>query len=249
MSNIESRRKNRIILPAAIAAGVLLIALAVLAVVFLTKNAKKRKDPDPSSAAVGSDLPTDIPSVTELISEAPSHTPAPESTEPVPVRISDENSRVIIIMRAVSASGTDGGIMESVTGYCSAEFVNNTDIPLYSANFITTGLTVISASVNGYPARFSITEDGLLTIPFTEELPVNETLEVFFEFRADVLPGDEFALPCFGEEMACEMYASVDSDTPIIFAGFTPSSSESGGGYAYLIDKKIVRLVTAHFHF
>ena len=249
MANIESRRKNRILLPILISAGALLLAGVVVAAVLIIKHKNGTAAPGSDVSATDTPAPTDTPISTEFVTDAPSYTSEPEYTEAVPVRISDENSRVIIAMHAVQGSGEDGGLLETVSGSCSAYFVNNTDMPLYSAEFFVSGLRVVSATVNGYPARFSVSDDGVLTVPFMDELPLNGACSIFFEFRADILPGDSFSVPCFGEDMACEMCMEIDSDTPILFTGASPSSSENEGCFYYSLDKKTVRLLTAQFHF
>ena len=257
MANIESRRKIRIVIPIIISAAALLIIGTVITLIIVFSKSRPNDEPEPTFSAESFD-PTDKPAASVSVSSAPSadatqapvDTPAPvETSAPAPIRVSEENSLLIVEMHAVNGSAQDGGLVEIVTGSCAAEFVNNTNQPLYSADFYSLGLNVISASVNGVPARFSISDDGVLTIPFLEELPVNASCSVYFEFEACILPDGEFAIPCFGNDMACSMYASITSDTPVIFTGISPSSSEEDGEYLYSIDNEVVYLITARFHF
>lgn len=249
MANIENRRKMRIIIPILIGVGALITIGAIIAAVLIANNKNRNKEPDPTASATETYHVTETPAVTSDPTSEPSNTPLPEYTEAAPVRVSDENSQLMILIRAASGVGEENYLSAKLTGSCALIFVNNTDLPLYSANLFVSGLSVISATVNGSPARFTVSEDGVLTIPFLEELFQNESISIFFEFQAELLPGDEFTIPCFGEDMACEMQAFIETDTPIVFTGITPSSSEEDGIYRYTIDGNTVRSVTAHFHF
>ena len=191
---------------------------------------------------------TDEPSAAPSAASEPSPVPTAAAAEYAPKRISDENSMLLVELNA--DFDEDGAVLfVTVTGSCAAGFVNNTDVPLYSADFSVGNVRVISATVDGIPARFSVSEDGVLTVPFITELAVNDTCEIFFEFSAVIGPSDELVIPCFGDDMFYELTMSASSDIPMIFTGASPSQIEGEEGFRYSIEKQTVSRITAVFHF
>lgn len=199
--------------------------------------------------------PSAAPSVTEAPSAAPSKTAAPspeESEAPTaapssgqdePIRISDENSLVILTLSVSKRFDSSGNIYGFITGQCAISFVNNTDRALYTASFRLGADKVDSVTLDGISARYSFSEDGLLEIPFVNELKMGESCEVFFEFTARVRAEESFSPLVFGYDTAYSLTAYIESGVKLNITGCKASEKTQGKSCFYTVNDRTVHAI------
>lgn len=254
MANIEKRRKKRIVIPIVIiSCAVLLTAGIIIALVLLiSHNKHKAQTPDPSepldTIASESNEPTDGPTPlpTDTVpSPAATQQPTedavktqPADTENIsggdPVRITEDLSAADIELRV-----KDG----RVALRCLISFVNNTDSVLYYAGFYTGGLQPVIATSSGQSAKFYVDENGMLVIPFINELETGGSCDIYFELEGVFDPDNGITLPVFGYDTAYLLYASIDSDVSLNSEGASLKFVSVDSMYHYSIVKQTVRSV------
>lgn len=225
---------------------IMFIALAVIAVggiaalVIILAGKACAAPADPGAAAQPTERGADIPEGTvlpvETMTEAPLASAAPDGDEDPdepPVRVSDEQSEALASVKLNRGRGAEGSFAVS--------FVNNTDRTLYSVGFETKGLDITFASVGAMPARFTV-EDGVLTIPLFNELRVNDTVELYFEFASDTVSG--FALPSFSYDTSFLLTASIESPFALTFEGCVFNEERGEDGFIYTVEEAGVHKVS-----
>ena len=252
MKNIERRRRIRRFVPIAIIAGVVLAAAAALIIILATHKKPDKGDaldsPAPTAEAA---LLTETPAPTADASaaeapatEAPSEAPsseAPVSTEHAPIRISDENSVVILEASITTRYNADGSPRELVSGCIAMEFVNNTDSSLYSAAFNLPEYRELTVTLGGAAAMYSFAE-GVLTVPFVNELPAGESVDIFIAFEGSFERAD-MDLLSFGYDTAFEMTLNIESDTHARLRGGAAGTEKEGAHYFIRAEKAVLHSV------
>ena len=272
MANIERRRKQRKLTLILAAAGVVLAlgAAAAISIVLAGRNGKKDQKPVQTEAAsaiptenaessqtqsIFSEYPSDTPSATDVHAtySAPPQTPDPDYTDTaadpeMPVRISDEQSSVLLVMDCVKRYSSAGDPFIQIDGKLAIGFVNNTDRSLFAAEFLTGELIIDSVTLMGVPAKFSA-DRGVLTVPFVNELAASEEVELFIEFSCMVEDGASFELPCFNYDTSYLLTAYIYSEAYLSFSGCRSDSSRSGAGVIYSINESSVHTVRVGVRF
>lgn len=267
VKNVERRRKRRKLAAIAAIAAVLAALAGVLLMLLLSEN--HRKQP---SQAVDTQAPasvtaaptqnaasfiTQTPEGSDRVTDAPhtsapsSEPPAGETSEPLeserpadePIRISDENSLVLFTMNVSKRFDSTGNIYGLITGQCAISFVNNTDRALYTASFRLGADKVDSVTLDGISARYSFSEDGLLEIPFVNELKMGESCEVFFEFTARVRAEESFSPLVFGYDTAYSLTAYIESGVKLNITGCKASEKTQGKSCFYTVNDRTVHAI------
>ena len=261
MANIERRRKQRKLNLIIAAAGAFLLLCGIAALIFFLGKSK-RNGGEPKPAADASIAPTessntedavttDAPATAEpteaVPTEAPNITAIPASTEEasasdVPIRISDEQSTVLLVMDCAKRYGSDGQAYLAVTGSAAVAFVNNTDRTLYSAEFDIGDAEIVSVTLSGNPAKYTV-GNGLLTVPFVNELSLSGEVELFIEFTLKAGNGNTFGLPEFTYDTSYLLHAYITSDAFLSFSGCRAGSENVDGRVLYTVDGKSVHSV------
>ena len=232
MANIEKRRIQRktLLILAAAAALITIGAVAALLIIFIPRinNREAAVPTEPALTAEPSPAPSAEPSL-------PPETEAPTQAVPTsnPVRVSDEMSVMLFSMNLISSSDDDGTVYYSISGSAAVEFVNNTDRALYSADLFIGGMNVDCVTLDGTASGFSVSDDGILTVPFLDVLEPNESCEFFFSFSM-FNHGEEIAVPYFSYETAYELRLSILSDIPLI----VPGAAERNDGERYVYENE-----------
>lgn len=167
----------------------------------------------PTAAPTDTPKPTDEPtaSPTEEPTEEPTGAPDETAYPPVPVRISDEMSSVLILIKCRLAFDANGEAMADISGSAAMELVNNTDSVLYSAEFMTGDLKVSSLMLNGVPVLFEERE-GSTVVPFVNELKQGASYNVYFEFSARMPVNEAVIVLSFWYDTTFAVTAYVDSE-------------------------------------
>ena len=256
MANIERRRKQRKLIIVLASAGAVLVLGGIIALsVFLAgRLGKKEAEPVPTqeapSASVSETILGEAPEATEAAETPPPDPPEPrytavpeepETTEGAPVRISDEQSSALLVMDCVKSYGAEGSFLE-VKGRLALAFVNNTDRSLYSAEFEIGDLEIGLVTLSGVPAKFTA-EDGLLSVPFVNELAPSEEVELFITFSCRPEDGASFELPRIGYDTSYLLTAYVYSEAYLGFSGCRAESTQSGSGVMYSVENASVHSV------
>ena len=255
------------------AAGCAVVLLGIAALIFtLIRNRSNDKNAElhtavPTETVLSSPAETTVPSHTDFSPvETPSQTPeataepSPEQSEnttqtsetaeadsqDVPVRISDDQSSALIILECSKRFKADGSFTLRVSGKMSMSFVNNTDRPLYAAEFDIGDLRVSSATLDSAPARFAV-ENGKLMIPFVNELPFSGETELFFEFSCDIHNSETLMLPVMVYDTSYLLTAYIESEAFISFRGCKAASTEMNGRLLYTVAESSVHEVTLIF--
>lgn len=242
MTSIERRRRRRKIVPIVSAVtAALVIALIVFLVIFISKRAcSGGVTPDPTF--IPSETPPD-PTDTQEAAETPEQTRL--TPAPTPSRVSPEMSFVMLSVEITKQEGGEGETLKSITGSCAVEFVNNTDVPLYCAEFNVSVLSVLNVTVNGVPARFTV-EDGRLTVPFLDLLQRESSCDVYFTFEA-VTDAGELSLFSFGYDTAFGLTAVIRSETGLT-VDVPEAAADSDGRFSTItFEKATVHSVTVTF--
>ncbi len=272
MANIERRRKQRKLMAILAAAGCAVILLGIAALIFtLTGKRSSEKNVELHTA-----VPTETVSPSPSLTTAPSHTDSPteiptqtpEATaEPTPqqseiatqtdeaketsfadepVRISDEQSSALFSIECSKRFKADGSFVLRISGKMAMSFVNNTDRPLYAAEFDIGDLRVLSVTLDCAPARFTV-ENGRLTIPFVNELPFSGEAELFIEFFRDIEDAETLKLPAMVYDTSYLLTAYIESEAFISFRGCKAASTELNGRLLYTVAETSVHEVTLKF--
>lgn len=214
-------------------------ALALILFLVIIPGARKKKArqaaPEGETVAVVSETPSE----TDASQAVQTPLPTEEQRTRAPAVVGEQMCS-ILLTASVSASDAEGeGEKYPVTGSCAVRFVNNTDSVLYSADFAVSGLQVFKASVGGVPARFSVSNEGVLTIPFFSELQRDEALEVYFEFGSDGGAG-VFSIPrpAYGGRFV--LTAFISSRNALSFFGAEAEQKMEMHGWSYSIIKQTV---------
>lgn len=278
MSNIERRRKKRVIFTVGAAALALLAVGGIVALALILGNKQKKREAEPyptaqaATAAPATEAPatavpvTEAPATAVPATEAPAtaapettdepvetepaaETPEPSSTETAddtPVRISDEQSEMLLEASVVTRYDQAGMARFRVEGRLSLLFVNNTDRSLYELDLDLGGLSAERVLLDGSPANFRI-EGGTLIVPFLNDLPTLDENTVFIEFSAELSPGESFAVPKMCYDTSYILTAYITSDVGLRFSGCRAVSSAEGGKKLYTVSEASVRAVEASF--
>ena len=259
MANIERRRNRRKLNAIIAAAGALLVIAGIIALIIVL-NSKKKPSPasepgptayetqapeteEPTSAVTETELPATPESATAEPTQGPSGT---EETPSVPIRISDDLSLVIVTANITTRYNAQGQPRPHIEGSIAVQFVNNTDSVLYSAEFIVTGMNSTSAALDGIASNYSFGEDGLLKIPFFNELNQTAYCDILIEFTADPDPSNGFAMPVFGYDTSYLLNAFISSDVSLTFEG-CKAVRDGSDGYAYSVTDASVHEVVVDF--
>lgn len=250
MANIEKRRKQRVIIPIAIIAGsVLLLAGIIIALVlFISHNKHKTHEADPeptvsiTEQVTEEPAPTDTPAPTAAATPAPTETPAvtarPDQTEDpdhAPERVTDALSSAYFEIEVKNGR---------IKLECLISFVNNTDTVFYSGSFDVCGLSAKTATCGGVSAKFSYDENGLLVVPFVDELRTGESCTLYFELEGAFDSEAGVTLPVFGYDTPYLLSAAITSDVSLASEGASLKLGSVDSAYHYTINKKTVRTVT-----
>ena len=257
MANIERRRKQRKLNLIIAAAGAFLLLCGIAALLIFLGKGKKGNGDVTVPTAGASAVPTDAAEITEaavtaepteaITAEAPDITAIPATTEAAtvpeaPIRISDEQSTVLLVMDCAKRYAADGQSYLAVSGSAAVAFVNNTDRTLYSAEFDIGEAQIVSVTLSGNPAKFTV-ENGLLTVPFVNELPLSDEVELFIEFTLEVKSGETFGLPEFTYDTSYLLHAYITSDAFLSFSGCRAGSENEEGRVLYTVDGSSVHSV------
>lgn len=245
MSKIE-RRRNRRILNLILFAALAVIAIGgiVVLIVFFA-GSSCQKTPGPETAVTEAPAPTEAVDYTQ----APVLTPAPvdDTDDPgEPIRISDEQSAALLTLACEPGYDMQGRFSGKASGSMALSFVNNTDRTLYSASFAVGGADISLASVNGAPVRFTLSE-GMLTIPFVNELPVNSSFDIYFAFTASTDEDDTVELPRIAYDTSFLLTAFIDSKLELGFTGCEAQRTERGRMLLFTVPEQTVREVKLKF--
>ena len=245
----------RVVVPIAIIAGSLLVTAGIVtALVFFISGLKNRSS---SNDAVPTELVTEpvteapeatetetheTPEATAAPTAAPTATPLASELAEESVAPSHDPERVT---DALSSAYYEIEISKGrVKMQCLFSFVNNTDAVFYSGSFDVGCLNAVTATCGGIPARFYYDENGLLVIPFVDELSTGESCTLYFELEGAIDEEAGLALPALGYDTTYLISASIDSDSALTADGASLKLRSVDSAYHYTIDKKTVRSVT-----
>ena len=247
MSNIERRRKKRRL------NLIIFIALAVLAVggiaalVILLAGKSCSSAPGQDAAVTEAPPAAELPEVTDTPSETdpPAPTAQPEPSGD-PVRISDEQSAAMLTLSCAPGYDSQGRFRGAASGSMAVSFLNNTDRTLYSASFNVGSAQVDFASAEGAPVRFTL-ENGVLTVPFVNELPVNGSVDIYFSFETSADGDGILAVPSIAYDTSFTLTAFVTSRVKLAFSGCDAESAGDGEELSYTVPEQSVREICISF--
>lgn len=139
-------------------------------------------------------------------------------------------SYAMLDLEITKKTGEGGETLKFLSGSFAVQFVNNTDSPMYSAEFNVSVLSVGTVTVNGFPAKFTF-ENGRLSIPFLSELWKDESFDIFFTFEA-LTDENELELFSFGYDTAFGLSAVIRSE--IRLALNVPEAEEHSSGSRFI---------------
>lgn len=267
MINVERRRRIRKAVP--IAAAVLLSGVAAALILifkpFSAVDKETSASPSPTEApTVAPEETASItkpPAPTEAASEAPTAepdpTPSAEPTDPVtetppastehaPIRISDDLSAMLVTLDVSVKYDSQGVPRAESDGAVSLEFVNNTDSILYSVELGIGNAEVISATIDGSAVNYTVNE-GVVTIPFFNELPQNRSVYLFIEYSYTCALDETVAFPSLTYDSPLLLTAYVSSPIPLYARGFSFSSVSEGGIKTYSVSDTAVKNASISF--
>ena len=260
MANIERRRKKRKLnLILAAAAAVLVLGGVVALIIVLSGRNKKpvQADNDPTASPTqivdpetSLDTPDPEPSETEVSSPIPTEVFNPETDDDRdPIRISDEQSIVLVNAECSKQYSASGTLMAVIKGSASIVFVNNTDTIMYEAVFDVGELEIDQVLLNGAPARFSVTEDGILTIPFVRALGADEECGIYLEFDLLTEASEKIEFLRFSYDTSFILSAYIDSSLFIEFSECRAQSEAVGSRIQYTVSDSSVHSVSFGFRY
>ncbi|MBO4848500.1 MAG: hypothetical protein J5586_05030 [Clostridia bacterium] len=262
MANIERRRTRRKLnaVIAAAASVALIAGIAALIVFVKPKNKQANADASPFPTAAPAETPvvTSVPVSEEPITEAPAAetaaatdpvtaepTAEPETTpDGAPVRILDEMSLVILTASVSTSYNAQGEPRARISGSYAIQFVNNTDSEFYALELNMGGTHIVSAAINGMTSHFTA-EDGVLTVPFFNELKTGEFCEIVLMFTSSAGSGKPLELPSFTYDTSYRLNAFISSDVSFTFSGVRAKVRSEGGSYRYEVLDATVRSASA----
>ncbi len=267
MNNIERRRKKRKIVPLAILGAVVILAV-VAVLFFVLRSHSPREDnsdalpsetvlqsilPAVPTSAVATAEPASSPESTTgstpeaiLPTDAPQTSSEPDTTEDaaptpvqdIPVRISEEQSCVMLDLDCYVNYAADGSPFVEMHGRLAVTFVNNTDRVFYTAELQLGNIKVSEVLLNGVRANRSFS-GGVLTVPLFNELSTDGSAELYIEFASTAKLGDSILLPALTYDSGYYLSALIGSNIPLSFTGCSASRSSSGGSLYYSIDETV----------
>ncbi len=212
MAFIENRRTKRKLMLAAVIAGGTLVVCGLIALMVLVA-VKPDAEPDPAPTHTPN-LDTEAPTTEPTLEPTAEPTPYAEATvSPVPEQTWTERPNVLLDIELIADDGR-----QTVNGRMYVDFVNNADVDMYYAMFEVGALSIDNVTIDGRAARFTVSDDGMLMLPFVDILDTQEHIDIFFEFSASAEHGTSLPIPVPAYDTVFDMTAYVRSATELGFS-------------------------------
>ncbi len=146
-------------------------------------SASNAKEADPQASA-----PTAAPTA-DAASEPSSPDASDDTgylTTPIPLQTTEDRSSALVLISAKQEYTASGSPYTFAEGSSAMTFVNNTDGNMFAAYIDVGGMSVAEATVNGSAVRFYVDDNGVLVLPFGNELVPGRSAELFFTFSGNI---------------------------------------------------------------